>query len=480
MEHKKRSKSTWEKFRKTFTINSSTLSGCLDIIVTEDKFGKRKSTDFHLIIGKMKTIQPENKRLNLYLNKNLLAENMYISKNGEGRFFYKRKKFDDDFLYADFKEIHKKLVFIRAGKLMFNVIKSHKLKEKKKELTKIQISNCGKDIDKSMEYEDINKIFKKNIISKQNYDKLTNKQINNLDIVIKINHSIYKNINPDTIPHLVHFTPNEIIKSTKPSESFIKNLDLKKGPNSLIYVFKGNLGKTYSISTRIFFYPYKSNYRVIISDIDGTITKSDILGHIMPIFKMGWAHKSICEFYSNLVKRNYIIVYLTARNIGQSSGTKKYLNNLKQNKIKLPIGPTITSTQNLFGALHTEVIKKNPELNKIKVIKELFDIFGGNKENLNQNDRVSKFEKRFLDFNEEMKNERASVWNRNYNPIFAGFGNKNNDTFAYKECNIDHNMIFQINTKSKIKIYGNEKILTYEELNKNIDEHFPIFDLEEI
>lgn len=55
---------------------------------------------------------------------------------------------------------------------------------------------------------------------------------------------------------------------------------------------------------------------MIVSDIDGTITKSDLLGHLMPFISRDWSHEGIAKFFTELHHRGYIIVYLTARNIG--------------------------------------------------------------------------------------------------------------------------------------------------------------------
>jgi phosphatidate phosphatase LPIN len=37
--------------------------------------------------------------------------------------------------------------------------------------------------------------------------------------------------------------------------------------------------------------------KIVISDIDGTVTKSDVGGHVMPRFGKDWSHESICELY---------------------------------------------------------------------------------------------------------------------------------------------------------------------------------------
>ena len=61
--------------------------------------------------------------------------------------------------------------------------------------------------------------------------------------------------------------------------------------------------------------------KIIISDIDGTITKSDILGQILSHY----IHPGVTKLFNEIYKRNYKIIYLTARAIGQYQQTRKFL-----------------------------------------------------------------------------------------------------------------------------------------------------------
>ena len=96
---------------------------------------------------------------------------------------------------------------------------------------------------------------------------------------------------------------------------------MKEGINPIVYRVKGNFGKIYEVRSRLFFYTFKPQFRVIISDVDGTITKSDIFGHILPRFNIHYSHSGIAELYTHLYQKGYILVYLTSRNIGQAKNT---------------------------------------------------------------------------------------------------------------------------------------------------------------
>lgn len=39
---------------------------------------------------------------------------------------------------------------------------------------------------------------------------------------------------------------------------------------------------------------------VVISDIDGTITQSDVLGHVIPAIGGTWAHAGVTELFNKI------------------------------------------------------------------------------------------------------------------------------------------------------------------------------------
>ena len=82
-------------------------------------------------------------------------------------------------------------------------------------------------------------------------------------------------------------------KSFFPSSNQIKKLELKDGPNEIIYMVKSFTGGIQTLKSHI--YLWKSNQKLIISDIDGTITKSDILGYIFPLLGKDWSHEGVTD-----------------------------------------------------------------------------------------------------------------------------------------------------------------------------------------
>jgi phosphatidate phosphatase LPIN len=90
--------------------------------------------------------------------------------------------------------------------------------------------------------------------------------------------------------------------------------------------------------------------RIVISDIDGTITKSDVLGHIIPAIGGIWAHTNIVDLYRRIQNNGYRIIYLSSRAIGQSYQTKRYLASVIQDSKKLPDGPVLLSPTSVLMA----------------------------------------------------------------------------------------------------------------------------------
>lgn len=114
------------------------------------------------------------------------------------------------------------------------------------------------------------------------------------------------------------------------SSDQVKLLNLKEGKNEISFIVTNKYQGETKLTTEIYLWNY--NDKIIISDLDGTITKSDVLGQVFPIFGKDWSHKGVVKLYNDVVKNGYKILYLTARALCQSDQTKNYLNKLLQGK----------------------------------------------------------------------------------------------------------------------------------------------------
>jgi phosphatidate phosphatase LPIN len=71
----------------------------------------------------------------------------------------------------------------------------------------------------------------------------------------------------------------------------------KPGKNEICFQVKQNPDAI--ITGNLYFWDYTE--RIVISDVDGTVTKSDIGGHLLPRLGISdWAHGGIAKLYSDI------------------------------------------------------------------------------------------------------------------------------------------------------------------------------------
>lgn len=122
-------------------------------------------------------------------------------------------------------------------------------------------------------------------------------------------------------------------------------------------------------------YKWRWDDKIVISDIDGTITKSDVLGHILPIVGKDWAQSGVAQLFTKIKYNGYKLLYLSARAIGQAKVTREYLKSIRQGDLSLPEGPLLLNPTSLISAFHREVIEKKPEEFKISCLSDIQALF---------------------------------------------------------------------------------------------------------
>lgn len=210
-------------------------------------------------------------------------------------------------------------------------------------------------------------------------------------------------------------------------------LKLRPGKNDVVFKISG---QPKQLEGNIYLWEHTD--KIIVSDVDGTITKSDILGHLYNFVGKDWTHHGVASLFTKMVQNKYKILYLTARALGQSSVTRSYLKAIDQDSFTLPDGPVILSPDGLFGAFYREVIVKRPEDFKIHCLQKIRKLFIAE------------------------------------NPFFAGFGNRVSDVYTYKMLGIPDNKIYTINPEGKLLAeYTQSLIGTYHTMNDFVDSIFP-------
>ena len=106
------------------------------------------------------------------------------------------------------------------------------------------------------------------------------------------------------------------------SVSFQSCLNLKPGMNEVQFSVTTAYQGTARCSCHL--YLWKWSDKIVISDIDGTITKSDVLGHVLPVIGRDWAQSGVAELFTKIKNNGYHIAYLSARAIGQVTASSDH------------------------------------------------------------------------------------------------------------------------------------------------------------
>ncbi|XP_010916631.1 phosphatidate phosphatase PAH2 isoform X2 [Elaeis guineensis] len=86
------------------------------------------------------------------------------------------------------------------------------------------------------------------------------------------------------------------VRSLTPTSEQLSSLNLKEGRNVITFSFSTAMLGQQQVDASI--YLWKWNTRIVISDVDGTITKSDVLGQFMPLVGVDWSQTGVAHLFS--------------------------------------------------------------------------------------------------------------------------------------------------------------------------------------
>ncbi|KAK1555703.1 hypothetical protein Q3G72_030206 [Acer saccharum] len=228
----------------------------------------------------------------------------------------------------------------------------------------------------------------------------------------------------------------KILRLLTPTSEQLASLNLKEGGNTVTFTFFTPMLGKQQVDARIFL--WKWNTRIVISDVDGTITKSDVLGQFMPLVGMDWSQTGVAHLFSAIKENGYQLLFLSARAISQAYHTRRFLFNLKQDGKALPEGPVVISPDGLFPSLFREVIRRAPHEFKISCLEVIRALFPAD-----------------------------------CNPFYAGFGNRDTDEISYLKVGIPRGKIFTINPKGEIAVNRRNDTKSYSSLHVLVHGMFP-------
>ncbi|KAL7568747.1 hypothetical protein ACA910_021740 [Epithemia clementina (nom. ined.)] len=223
-------------------------------------------------------------------------------------------------------------------------------------------------------------------------------------------------------------------------------------------------------------YFWSSSDRIVVCDIDGTITKSNIggLADTVVAQQYKYCHEGVCQFLQSFIgvelhqkegqspttiqqkeSGGFIrILYLTSRPLGLAFSTRRFLHKLRQPQqpqqlvlpstisnptgteaVGLPRGPLLGFTGSVWQMLFYELITHSVHEFKSKALKDVAQLW-----------------KRVCIESTIPTQATTSRTNQGVvKPFLAGLGNTFMDAQAYHEAGMDLNQIYIINKKSEIR-----------------------------
>ncbi|ERS95978.1 hypothetical protein HMPREF1624_07513 [Sporothrix schenckii ATCC 58251] len=239
-------------------------------------------------------------------------------------------------------------------------------------------------------------------------------------------------------------SPGPVAAVGDPNRNYAKTLRLTSDQLKALHLQPGENTMSFTVNKATcsaYMYLWKYGVPVVISDIDGTITKSDALGHVLNMIGRDWTHAGVAKLYSDIAANGYNIMYLTSRSVGQADSTRTYLAGILQNGYRLPRGPTILSPDRTMAALRREIYLRKPEVFKMATLRDIRNLYG-----------------------------------TNTHPFYAGFGNRLTDQISYRTVDVPRNRIFTINANAEVSLdllSLNMLKLTYVNITEVVDHYFP-------
>ena len=473
-----------------FNFNEAVLSGTHDVVVIEDETGALRGSAFHVRFGKLKLLKSKQAAIEIQVNGTPVPVTMKLSGDGEAYFVDE----SGAMLSPRRAEVPQSSEELKSGELLpeqktdpgefFDQMRRSQ-ESRRMHMNAHQPSptpgDNGEEIDdaetgeiivrSASELDDGSQIelslcghirtdrdqaFEENLVT---YDGLMRDPwgvLSNPNLLVKVGGVLYAA--EAAIPLIISLlafkkalpvpadecsptvTYEDHIQSSPKSifldSGRLKTLGLRPGGNEVTYTVHSRLQGVQVLKGMIYLWRFDS--QIVISDVDGTITRSDVLGNLLPIVGKDWSHSGVCPLYNRIVENGYHIMYLTSRPIGDVERTKDYLKSLRQDSAGLPDGPLFTSPDRLMPSFVREVILRESQKFKAGVLRELKLLFP-----------------------------------KHSQPFHSGFGNRENDAVAYGAVGIPLDRIFIINPAGEIALLGNPEVLTYSTLATLIEEVFP-------
>ena len=220
-------------------------------------------------------------------------------------------------------------------------------------------------------------------------------------------------------------------KSCKFNNEELQHFQLKEGANRATIRFTDYP----SLQIHYVIWLMRQDEKIFVTDIDGTITKSNMSGFLFPKLGIDHHHPGVVKFLRGISDNGYRIIYLTARPLDLDEGTRDYLKSLEEDGVRLPDGPLFSSPVSFLDMVTSS---RGHDVYKRLTLKTIVNLFDA------PND-----------------------------VIIGAIGNSDTDRMAYESTGVDKNRIFMVDKKSSIENVGSKIRTTYDDLLSRLDAIFP-------
>ncbi|KAH0789821.1 putative lipin [Histomonas meleagridis] len=395
--------------------NPSTLSGALDIIVIEHPDGTLRSSPWHLRFGKLGLFHHTGKIISISINDQTAPFFMCVDLRGRGVFFESQQiKANPTSISYPMKSTSNVTIKPKDIRSVLSQSEPARVVNSSEELDfQILTRDSSVDTEACFLYEDPDPLPISTALGSIDLSQSTKSQSITDD--------------PEVTSIEIDPTPSPVLLAG------IRHL-LNPNKNVITFTVSSLIQGPKTVTASLFL--FNTNTKFIVSDVDGTVTSSDILGHFLPAVGKDWTHPGLVQLYSHLAKRGFVFIYLSSRPIGEAPLTRKMLQKIQQNGVSIPDGPLITCPDRLFKAFKRE-FKRKPHEFKIPALKNLQSLFPDN-----------------------------------VNPIVFGFGNRPTDVLAYNGIGLKNEQVMLFDKKHRVMNAEGKRIFeSIFDLEKEIDKY---------
>ncbi|EAY16267.1 SMP2 protein-related protein [Trichomonas vaginalis G3] len=376
-------------------LNPNSLSGASDIIIVEYEDGSMKSSPWHLRIGNLGLIHHLNKVISVTINDTPAPFMMYVNKWGIGQFFASQKmKAKAPAKNMIYPSVTKSQLSVSPGDIRGILGSKSNKKPINSEISTYLTRNSAVDIDAAFIYDDPD-------------PEPISTAPSSVDLVQSVSSSTFEN-DTEMIKGIESSAPvpsSMLLQIVRPLIHF--------GRNEIEFTVSSLLQGPKVVKALLFL--LKASDKIVVSDIDGTVTKSDAIGQVFGAIGADWTQPGLAKLYDKIASYGCQFIYLTARPVSQASVTRHLLSRIDQEGTKLPDGPCILAPDGFIHAFTREVVKREPQKFKIPTIDTIIKLFPDDK-----------------------------------NPVVLALGNKNSDVISYESNKITREKIFLFDTKHHV------------------------------